>query len=319
MLRALTFRAGGSKMDRASGNAKEITRRVLTGAAAFAFAGAPPGPALAADPLASGQFRDEVVDVLRRNRPNWRLESPSDPTTVIVDRKPAYLANLYLSVRSGTRAEREVGILRFFDAVIPAIGGLDDKTFDAVRSRLRARIVNAELVSRSAEDKLMLLTRPFSPKARIAYVVDSPRAMTYVSKGKLDQWAVAADAVHAAAIENLDMISRGVLIEAHAPHPGSGLYVIGQNPDGYAAARLLAPKFMERMGEELGPEHFVGVPVRDLFLAWSVDCSIKPQMAALVTKYASTGAYPVTDELFVWSAEGLRTATPAELFEHRRS
>ncbi len=90
-----------------------------------------------------------------------------------------------------------------------------------------------------------------------------------------------------------------------------------QGPSGYEAARLLALKFMARMGDELGPEHFVRAQSY-LMLAWSVDCSVKSQLAALVTKYASTGAYPLTDELFVWSADGVRPANPIELVEHGR-
>ena len=91
-----------------------------------------------------------------------------------------------------------------------------------------------------------------------------------------------------------------------------------QGADGYVAARLLAPRFMERMGDELGPEHFVGVPHRDLLMAWSVDCSAKRQLATLLTQYASISAYRLTDEIFVWSADGLRIANAAELAEHGR-
>lgn len=57
---------------------------------------------------------------------------------------------------------------------------------------------------------------------------------------------------------------------------------------------------------------------RDLLMAWSVDCSAKRQLAALATQYASIGAYRVTDELLVWSADGLRLANRAELAEYGR-
>jgi uncharacterized protein YtpQ (UPF0354 family) len=203
--------------------------------------------------------------------------------------------------------------------MMSATGGDDEKTFEAVRSRLRARIVSAEMVAQSGSDKLMLVTRPFSPKARIGYVVDRAQTMAFVSTGSLDKWSASADAVHASAIENLDALSRDVEIQPHAPHPGSGLYAAIQGPEGYAAALLLAPQFMARMGEELGPEHFVGAPARDLLLAWSVDCSIKRKLAARVAFYALSGPYGLTDELFVWSADGVRPANPDELADHGRS
>ena len=165
---------------------------------------------------------------------------------------------------------------------------------------------------------MTLLTRPFSERARIAYVIDSPRTMQFVSQQELVKWAVATDAVHAVGVANLDEISLDIPIETRAPDSGSGLYTAIHGPDGYAAARLLAPKFMERMGEELGPEFFVSPPHRDLLMAWSVDCSVKPRLAALATHYASIGAYCLTDEIFVWSTEGLRAANAAELADHGR-
>lgn len=295
-----------------------VTRRSLTaGAAALALASLSPRFAVAAA-LTSEQFRDEVIEILRRVRPEWRVEAlPHDPTTLLIDNERLYLTNLFSRFGELGPSEREAGILRFVDAMM---GGLREgraPTFAAARSRLRARLVSAELVAQSGEGKLMLVTRPFSPKARIAYVVDSSLTMAYVSKNALEKWSVDEEAVHAAAIENLDAISRDVTIAPHAAHPGSGLVVFIQDKDGYAAARLLAPIFMARMGEELGPEHYVGAPVRDLLIAWSVDFSDKPAIAALVAKCAA-GAYAVTDELFVWSADGVRPMNAAELAEHGR-
>jgi hypothetical protein len=304
-------------MSSASNHSNAVTRRAAAaGAAALIGAGLVPGFARAADDLASGQFRAEVIETLRREHPDWRMESPADPTVLEVEGARAYLGNLYQTLGGATRPEREARIKAFFN-VLPSKPG-DEGGFAAVKGRLRARIVNAELASNSAEEKLLLLTRPFSPKALISYVVDSEFAMAYVSKSSLEHWRATADAVHAAAIENLDAISRDVAIEPRAPHPGEGLFAVVQGADGYAAARLLAPRFMARMAEELGPEHFVGAPCRDLLVAWSVDCSVKASLAALVSDYAATKAYPVTDEIFVWSADGVRVANGVELAQHGR-
>ncbi len=303
---------------RFAGTAAATRRAWIAGSSTLGLVVFAGGPVAAADALASGQFRDEVVEVLRAERPNWRPELPADPTALVVDHNPMYLGNLYQNCRGATASERAARILRFFDAMTSGLSEVGEKTFDAVRSRLRARIINAAAAANSADEKLMLLTRPFSAKARIGYVVDSPMTMAFVSRRTLDRWAVTADAVHAAAIANLDAASQNVPIEPHDVDPGSGIFVAVQGPDGYAAARLLAPKFMQRMSNDLGPEHFVGVPVRDLMIAWSVDCSIKPQLAAAVTKYNATAAYPLTDELFVWSGDGLRLANAAELADHGR-
>ncbi len=290
---------------------------LTAGVGAFALAGLLPVPAVAADPLASGEFRGEVVELLRRERPNWRLELPDSSLALLVNGHQIYLANLYQAAIGATGPRREAGILAFFDEMESGFDEARPETFDAARTRLRARIVNANAAANGVNDKLTLLSRPFSLKARIAYVIDSPHTMAYVSKGDPDKWKVTADVIHAAAIENLDAISRDVPIEPRAPQAGSGLFVAMGGPDGYVAARLLAPKFMARLGEELGAEYFVGAPSRDRFLAWSVDCSIKAPLAARLAEYA-TFPYPLTDEIFVWSDDGVRLANPAELAEHGR-
>jgi uncharacterized protein YtpQ (UPF0354 family) len=296
-----------------------MTRRGLAiAAASVTLAGVVAPRAFAADGLASGEFRDEVVEVLRRLRPALRLELPADPTTIAIDPVRIYLGNLYQDCAGATRKEREERILRFVDAMASTMGETGDDAFASVRSRLRPRLNSVALAANSAEEKLQVLTRPFSKNALIAYVVDSPLAMAFVSKGTFAKWSVAPEAVHTATIANLDAVSRDVAIETHAPHPGAGLYVGLQGSDGYMAARLLAPKFMARVADELGPEHFVSAPHRDLLMAWSVDCSIKKQLAALATQYAAMGARGVTDEIFVWSADGVRPADRGELADHGR-
>jgi hypothetical protein len=72
------------------------------------------------------------------------------------------------------------------------------------------------------------------------------------------------------------------------------------------------------MADELGPEHFVSVLQRDLLLAWSVDCSAKRGLAEATAHYASLGSRRITDEIFVWSQDGLRPANPLELVDRGR-
>lgn len=208
--------------------------------------------------------------------------------------------------------------MTFADAIASTSADFGGTTFESVRDRLRAHIFNAAAAAASANGKLTLLTRPFSPQARIVYVIDSPVAMAFVQKDKLELWKVTADDVHSVAIENLESISRDIPIAPRTPLSGLGQYAIVQNGGGYAAAGLLAPKFMARMSEELGAEFFATAPSRNHLLAWSVDCSARAQLAALAAKDAATGAYAITDELFVWSSDGIRLANPIELSQHGR-
>jgi uncharacterized protein YtpQ (UPF0354 family) len=296
-----------------------LTRRSLAaGAISLACASIASPAIFAAAEISMDQFRNEVVDVLRRNRPNLSLELSEDPASLTVNNGELYLGNLYQTVAGAGRQQRETRILQFIDAMVAALGDTNAGSFETAKARLRARIISAATVNQGSNAKMTMLTRPLSEQARIAYVIDSPRSMQFVSEQTLAKWGVTTDAVHAAGVANLDDISRDLPIETRAPNSGTGLYTAIHGADGYAAARLLAPRFMERMGEQLGPEFFASPPLRDLLLAWSVDCSVRQQLAALATHYASTRAYRVTDEIFVWSSDGLRLANAAERADHGR-
>ena len=304
-------------MHRASTSACRVTRRMAAvGALSFVGVRVVSARAVAADALASGAFREEVAGLLRRERPNLRLELAANPLVLLVDGHQTYLVNLYQAAVGATGRAREQGILSFFDAMASGFAASLPPTFEGVQSRLRARIVGA--VAAGGVGAVAPLTQPFSPKARIAHVIDSPHATSYVSQRDLERWAVTEGTIRAAGIADLDAISGDVPIKTLPPDQGSGLFSVVAGPDGYAAARLPAPKFVARMGRELGPEYFVAAPCRDALIAWSADCSIKAALAATVAKYASADPYTVTDEIFVSSPGGVRVANPIELVAHGR-
>jgi uncharacterized protein YtpQ (UPF0354 family) len=294
------------------------TRRAwMTGATSAAFVAGAIRTCLAEEAPSLLQFRDEVVATLRTRRPNLRLTLPDNPLVVQVDRHDVYLANLYRDCVGQPRERREAQIVNLFDEMLAGFAEPEVKTFEAARPRLRARIVSTE-VATNATGRLTLLVRPFSAKARTVYVIDSPTTMAYVSLYTLEKWSVTAEAIQAPSIDNLDAISRDLPIKPVAPASGTGFYAAIQGVDGYAAARLLAPKFMARMGDELGPEYFVSIPQRDLLLAWSVDCSAKRGLAGAIAHFATMGSRWITDEIFVWSQDGVRPANPLELVDHGR-
>jgi uncharacterized protein YtpQ (UPF0354 family) len=294
------------------------TRRAwMTGATSAAMLGGAIHAGRAEEAMSLQQFHDEVVATLRVRRPSLRLTLPDNPLVVQVDGHEVYLANLYRDCVGQPRERREAQIVNLFDEMQAGFAEPEVKTFEAARPRLRARIVSAE-VAANATGRLALVVRPFSTKARIVYVIDSPTTMAYVSINTLEKWSVMAEAIHAPSIDNLEAISRDLPIKPVAPPSGTGFYVAIHGVDGYAAARLLAPKFMTRMIDELGPEYFVSIPQRDLLLAWSVDCSAKRGLAGATAHYATMGSRWITDEIFVWSQEGVRPANPLELVDHGR-
>jgi hypothetical protein len=145
----------GLSMHRAPARPIAITRRTFAvGAAAFALADFAPGLALAADPLESGQFRAAVMALMKRARPDLHLVAPlGDPALITIDNRSIYLNNLYSRVSVAPAENRDAIILEFISAMAEAFDHKEEGTFEAARSRLRARLVSAELVAQSGLDK----------------------------------------------------------------------------------------------------------------------------------------------------------------------
>jgi uncharacterized protein YtpQ (UPF0354 family) len=293
-------------------------RSIVTGIAALGLPGIP-GRAFAADALDSGQFRIEVMALLKQKRPKWQISAARDVTEIMIGSQRAYLGNLYKTLGGRTGKAREDRILDFFDASL-AVGKDDpaEKDFGAAKPRLRARIIHRDYETQIKGTGVVMLARPLSDATRIAYVIDSDKTVQYVMAKHATAWPADAETIHAAAIANLDAISTNTEIRAQRSSSGSGRYAAINVRDSYAAARVLAPNFMRRLRDALGPTIFVGVPNRDFLIAWTPDFEQRRGFAAQVAKDAVTEAYALTDELFVSSADSLRVATRQELADHGR-
>lgn len=278
------------------------------------------GPTSAADDLENGAFRQEVLALLSRRRPQWKFEPAGKSDTIVSGSKRLYLGNLFDLVQGRRDEDRESHILEFADAVVTVASETSQsKTFEEIRSQLRVRIVPASYETNATPENIGLVLQPLSIAARLACAIDGRSAIEFVTTRHLRAWSMAANPVLATAIGNLDDASQDVEIKVRPERGGPGRFATVNVADSYAAARLLAPRFMTRVREQLGPKVFVGVPNRDFLVAWSTDFSKKSDFAAQVTKDAASKPYPLTDELFVSSAQELRVATAAERSDHGRS
>jgi Protein of unknown function (DUF1444) len=296
-------------------------RAWLTGAAAFgATTVALTAPQrVAADDLDNGRFRGDVMALLARERPQWKVAAlPADPFGVSVDTGQIYLGNLWRTVSSLTGKERDTAILTFFDTTRSLIGKGNNESFATVSPALRARIVHADFGNPVLTAKDALVLRPLSKNARIAYVIDSEQAVRYVTASYLKDWATDVDTIHALAIANLDAAVRDTVFEVRQAEDEARRFTALALNDSYAAARLLSPGFMARVREQLGPKVFVGVPNRDFWVAWGPAFARRSNFAAKVAEDAGRQAYALTGELFVSTAAGVRPATGAELADHGR-
>lgn len=291
-------------------------RHVLEAMVGLVVAGVP----AAAD--AAESFREEVVSLLRRRRPALKLTLPGDdPESVHVkvgeNTLQVYLGNLQRQLGTAQGADRESQILAFFDGILavrPA--GDEERTrWQVARAKLRLQIVPIEYRQQAKE----LISRDLTAKVVIAYALDQGERYSLVTKDDLKTWGVDADALHEAALAGLETASGAVTIGAEKSAKGRGAYATILTQDGYDAARLLLPSIRQRLLKALGSDLVIaGIPNRDFLVAWTPDFSARADFAAKVSEDSESRSHPLTDELFVVDANGVRMATPAELAEQRR-
>ncbi len=76
-------------------------------------------------------------------------------------------------------------------------------------------------------------------------------------------WGVSQDALHDAAIGNLETLSKDVAIEPNRPVSGAGSFIAIAPNDSYDATRLLLPGFRARLLAALGDAAYAAIPNRD--------------------------------------------------------
>ncbi len=116
-------------------------------------------------------------------------------------------------------------------------------------------------------------------------------------------------------MSNLTKISERLEIEASRPknkeQPGKWL-AISEN-DGYAAARILVPSVRTRIAELLGETFFIAFPNRDFLVAWSRDYAYHLKFAARVKEDFESRNHPLSPDVFIGTAKGVREASLGEL------
>lgn len=267
-------------------------------------------PRALAQPAGDGSFRDEVAEVLRRRRPALRFTLPADPETIVIGSVQIYTGNLQRDVEGLDGAAREQAILDFIDRVTRnwKSGETSTGSWRRDKERLRIQIAPAEYRDLSAE----LLSRDFTPQNIIVYALDETLSYMLVTRDMAASWGVDPGLVHAAAVAGLDRLSERTPIAVSRPAGGPGAYAVLAAGDGYDAARLLAPRFMQRLRKALTDTVIVGIPGRDRLVAWTPDCGARARLAADVESDSESLSHPLTGSLFVAGPGGVRLATAAE-------
>jgi hypothetical protein len=268
-----------------------------------------------ADDLSNGAFKREVLALIKRERPQLKATSARRPDSMVVAGGLMALDNLFRLVRDLSGEERKAAILAFVDSAAVSIEP-EYPTLASAAGRLRVQIVPADYATQF-KGVSKLVSKPLSRHAVVAYAIDEPTRIVYLSQGLLKTWKVDVAEVSALAIANLERISADVPLDTKGGE-GEGRYWLHVSDDGYASARILCPDFVTRLKTVLGERFFVGIPSRDTLVAWTPDWTHRVQLAKNVRDVFSNLPHPRSPEIFAMDANGLRLATAEELKDHGR-
>jgi len=278
-----------------------MRRRALVGMVALMPVGAAFGQS--SDMLS---FRSLVLGILRQKYPQLQAKVGEENSLIEIEPGIVDLTNIHGKVRQLPADQQQAAIVDYVDRMLEGIGqtgGANRASWAKMSKLLRPRLVFPEM----GQTLPSMLLRAFATDAVNAYVLDHGRQVEYVQRDMLAPWGVDSQRVHDTAVANLEALSEDVEIELSKAR-GGGRFATIDTEDSYDAARLVLPRFRVRLLKALGTPIFVGIPNRDLLVAWSSDAPFAP-FADRVAKVSREHPYPITDTIFRIDRDGVRAAT----------
>ncbi|NTU84635.1 MAG: DUF1444 family protein [Chloroflexales bacterium] len=172
-------------------------------------------------------------------------------------------------------------------------------SFDDLRERVYPMLKPITLLVTLRERKLpMLVYRPFLADLMIAYVIEEPSSLAYISEQHLERWGLAEHELHEQAMTNLRRrtAERG---EHTVTGEGAQRLVIFKAQDGFDATRLLLPNLIEGWKAQMPGNLVIGIPNRDFLIIFSdAERSVLTAVAHQIQREAAERAHGLTDQLF---------------------
>lgn len=261
-------------------------------------------------------FQRVVVDLLRERFPTRTFVASSDPHEIKMDERYTLgLTNVRAIVNSqnGTDEDGRRAIVEFFTKTIANADAAAKQpqtpdTWDEVKPLIRPQLVGAQFHEQQAV-KAGIVARRLIADIYLTYVVDRPDTMMYVRQDDVARWRATVEALHTAALENLDKAAAADAPLDVRPAEGAnarGTYTIVFTNDGYSAARLVLPAFKARLRKALGDGYRVVMPTRDSLVAWSSDFTHARELTAGALNDARKNAYPLSEHVLTIVGDELR-------------
>ncbi len=142
------------------------------------------------------------------------------------------------------------------------------KDFAVLSPHIYPMLKPFELLSAVREGNLPLLAyRPFLANLMITYVIDEQDSVAYINEHHLACWQIDRQILHTQAMANLRQ--RTAQTAYTSVGEGAQRLFLFHSQDGYDAARLLLSDVLEMWATMLPDHMVVGIPNRDLLVAFS--------------------------------------------------
>lgn len=154
-----------------------------------------------------------------------------------------------------------------------------------------------------------IITREFSPKIDIGFVVEAGSLYQFIGPEELAIWEIDEETLYDTAMKNLDKRSQNISVDVAeaAEKDPTAKYVIVELDDGFSAVRLLSSGVRKAIAREVGNEYIAAIPTRDFLIFWHKDFPIFEAFAKQVrTEYETETDYPLTPDLFVVNKYGIQ-------------
>lgn len=178
---------------------------------------------------------------------------------------------------------------------------LAEQEFAHMRDRLYPMLMSAAQVQEKGAGQMVageLIEGLFT-----VYVHDLDRyRVRYVTYEDLRDWGVSHTVLHLTCIQNLQKLTAPLrFTKLDNPKRSNPMFIWNQN-DGYDAARLLLPKYLDEFAAGVSGNLIIGVPDRHwLVAAGDDDPRLIEFVASKVKERHGDAAFPVSPDLYMWA------------------
>jgi len=254
-------------------------------------------------PMTPQSFVRLVVEAVGRVRADASVKA-GEGLSVRIDGHPVYLDNLWRMVLADT-ASAETIIARYFEQILSEENSGNGYRLGwyELKPQIMPRIQSDEVFQRIEPARLP--HRPWINGTVITFVRDHRDSMVSLLYEDIEGWGVGLEELDSTATANL--IQRSALPRLRVKrHDSGGKHLLVRQCDGYDSARLLDEELRMRIAAELGPTYLVGIPARDLLIAFSTEPhQFSENMATWIGNAFERMPYPITPHRFLVTRDGI--------------